>query len=317
MIYNKNPSIIQTSPKNHQTDVPLNAQIYILFDTDIDELSLINNIYMYDYNGTEIEIKYKYFERLLTIVPTKLLNVLETYNILIQSDGNISSSNKSIRSVIGTYMLENYNFVFTTKDSSISSTIISNGIPNNVILNSQPVFKYTVNNLISEDIIVEIQLSKTEVFDNLIWSSNFTLNDGKSGIKPNIILSDGIYYWRARINNGNDDFGKWSETYTFNLSTLPLSSITPEDKVLNDFNSNNLIFTYPQRSNVSIKNKLIAITIESIIPIEQIEEDNIYIDCYSNDDNEVGNSVDIEKIDIVYNEYDNTTTIILELKSLI
>ena len=172
MQYNKAPSIVYTDPKRFAVNVHAAAKITVVFDSDIDKLSIPNNVHLYNESGRPIEIRFSYKDKALVITPCEALSSEETYRVVIHGDNNPNgAAHDGIQSITGTYMLGDYDFVFTTRNHLDSLEAVIDGAPNNLTINTQPEFKYNVSNITgAKSDIIEIQLSKSKVFDSIIWT---------------------------------------------------------------------------------------------------------------------------------------------------
>ena len=340
MQYNKAPSIVYTDPKRFATNIHVAAKITVVFDSDIDKDSISNNTHLYNESGRPVEIRCSYNNKTLIITPREKLSSEETYRAVIHGDNNPGgTTHDGIQSIVGTYMIGDYDFVFTTKNELNSLECVVNGVPNDVVINTQPVFKFNIARLTgAESVIIEIQLSKSKLFDSIIWTGTGTPEEGATGIKCGLYLTDAVYYWRARVVRAENK-GVWSDSFQFHLNTIPRAPIVEDDTLPLDLafpsdwgmDAPVVLSVFPADSQaaVPVNTRVIAVVIHSIIPVEKIDFDSLYITCEPNTDftNTRDNSTlglrtsyghdDIEcGIDVVYNTYDNTTTLILNLKAL-
>jgi hypothetical protein len=340
MQYNQNPSVIHTDPKRFATNVHVAAKITIGFDSDIEKTSIAGNIHLYNSAGKPIEVRCSYREKVVTVTPREKLSSEETYRVVVQGDNNPAGSiRRGIHSIIGTYMQGDYEFVFTTKNQLDSLENIVDGYPHDIVINVQPEFRYHIAELTgAETAVVEIQLSKTKVFDNVLWTGTGTPEDGKKGIKCGIVLTDAVYYWRARVVRAENQ-GTWSDSFQFHLNTIPRVPVVEDDTIPLDpvfpsdwdISAPVVLTTYPDdnQAAVPLNQQVIAVVIDGLIPVEQIDFDSIYLTCEPNISfTNAGEGAKLNyrtkfdhddimgDIDVVYNTHDNTTTLILKLSAL-
>jgi len=94
---------------------------------------------------------------------------------------------------------------------------------------SKPIFPYGLE----VDYWFELQISKDETFDNLIYSKAM-LTDTFFVMEDGVLSPGNQYYWRVRAIN-LDGQGQWSDVYSFRTNTLPerITLLSPENNSRN------------------------------------------------------------------------------------
>lgn len=212
-----NPQVIETYPKNYQTNVSTTDNIRIYFNIDLDVKSIQNNIIVQDENGTKIEgtINYpsKKEERIkvalkdkpvIIFTPKNPFSSLQIVKVTVIGDDLSGERKLGIRSATKEYMVGDYHFTFTVANFSALSkplltlpqdeTIVPNVANNLVEFNWSPV---------SSANYYQIQISDSRTFNNILWPDSWNsykvvLTPGQT-IKPSYSFAqDKAYYWRVR-----------------------------------------------------------------------------------------------------------------------
>lgn len=335
MRYDKGPSVVRTSPAHHDLNVDNNSTIKIWFDKDIAKSSLAGNININNRAGEQVDCKYRYANRIVEIELVEPLKHNETYRVVINGDNDPDnpSSHKGVTSPVGTSMLGDYEFTFTTFAPAMEAEIIYNLTPNNIVLDCPPTLKgdfttKTINAV--SGINIEIGTSNTFEAATIIWSGECSPDDFQRGFSPKKELFDGSYYWRARTisNNLGLIYGEWSEGSQFAIELHNDATVVADDYVDVDIAfpdswgelEPNIIEVFPDKSasNVNTNTKTLSIVLDQIVPEETLRSSYITLTGEAVDgdiESESHGELDID-LNIVYNHEIGTTTIIITLPEI-
>lgn len=100
------PTVISAVPANGAEDVPIYTSFTMEFSEKIDTSMLTEGINKYEFNGEEVAVYLSFTDTSITIDPDLDLEYGQSYSVKIPA--------KSIRSVTGKYMVEDYIWQFTT-----------------------------------------------------------------------------------------------------------------------------------------------------------------------------------------------------------
>lgn len=335
MQYNKGPSVIHTVPRNNSTEFPVADSIIVTFDKDIAKTSISGNIRVIDRKGSNIECRYQYTNRVITITPRADLEFNSTYTVILSGDNdpNNPQSNKGLLSPIGESMLGDYTFSFSTHMPELKAESIVGLTPNDILLKEPPKLKgETTNDTMNPTRTVEIQISSSNTFEAglILWNGTIGLSEFENGVKPDIEMFDGRYYWRARSWSDvvSEIHGDWSEVAQFAIEQYADATVVATDSAEIDVafpNSWNMlepsiIDVYPadKRSSVKSNLKTISITIDQIITEKMLSDCYVTLTGEPVDDDIYSTAhgdVDMD-FSVVYDHENETTTIICTLPEL-
>ncbi len=94
----------------------------------------------------------------------------------------------------------------------------------------------------------EIELASTAVFGGTLLFST-TISDNNYTIF--FTLSDDVYYWRVRAKDAAENWGNWSEVWSFKVDTVGPYVVSPEDIEYEIGMTGNNFSWYPQDDNPS------------------------------------------------------------------
>jgi len=212
-----NPQVIETYPRNYQTNVSTKDSIRIYFNIDLDVKSIQNSVIVQDENGTKIEGTINYPSKkedrikmalkdkpVIIFTPKNPFSSLQIVKVTVIGDDLSNERKLGIRSATKDYMMGDYHFTFTVANFAALSkplltlpqdeTIVPNLANNLVEFNWSPVNSANY---------YQIQISDSRTFNNVLWPDDWSsykafLTVGQT-IKPSYpFTQDKAYYWRVR-----------------------------------------------------------------------------------------------------------------------
>lgn len=259
------------TPSPYSTNVDVNADIEVSFNSELDTDTIFGNIYVLkDKNrqifGKPTSINVKDFEpvkgsltyrdRVVNFKPIGQLEKSTRYIVYIPKG--------SIRDFKGREGLTNYISFFDT-DGFSTLPPCSVALPaNNSVIDKLTSIK--LEDIGSERYI--IQISKNKDFENGVYDEvvdTISITEGLSNI------GDGSYYIRAKATNGI--FG---ETSFFTVKTIPETLVSDDDESyiyqpIEEDDGIQLVDSFPNGVNVHEKTNLMYIKLDGIVPIENID----------------------------------------------
>lgn len=200
-----------TFPHNMQSQLERDVELSIRFFLDVDENTIDDRtvILMDLVEQTPVSCSRVYKRRILTIKPIESLRPNNHYQLLIKG------GTSGIKDIIGLEMAESYELEFYTKAiESIKPPAIMK--PVNRTITESP-FEIELSPAVNA-MYYEVQLSKSNRFDKVIWPQNNHLIAQATEIKfkPDVVLSSGNYYLRARSMSDDgqaSEYGPISQIY--------------------------------------------------------------------------------------------------------
>lgn len=195
--------IEKTFPYHTQSQMERDVALDIRFFLDIhaDTLNPDTIILLDMIEQKPVDCSHVYKRRSLQIKPMELLKPKHHYQLLLKGGTN------GIKDVIGIEMADSFELEFFTKEmESIKPPAIIKPVNRTIIESPFDVKLSPVNNAM----YYEVQLSKSNRFDVILWPQNSHLIAHSSVIefRPDISLVSGNYYLRARSVS---DSGETSE----------------------------------------------------------------------------------------------------------
>ena len=224
--YNIPPKMIESYPKNYQTDVSVNIEyITLTFNTDLDANHLMGYFQLRSQDGKLIPSVISYKDRVVTLRLQSKLKNNHTYTVTIIGDSQLKDEEVlGIRNVFGIPLQGNVHITFTTEKapSPTKPKLISPFDYEKI--HHQPTFSWTEISVAKE---YEIQVSKTKDFQTFVWANNRISSNQAT---PSIPLSYGDYYWRVRAIDENGKAGEWSDIFYFvYIDEKEAPAVTKED----------------------------------------------------------------------------------------
>lgn len=220
------PTIVSLSPTKYQKSVPISTSIRADFSIDLDSRYIEDNVFMTDGKGQRVDIRTSYRAKVLTVMPLSPLSMGTTYQVTFVGDSNLDDDVKQgLRSIIGDCMGGNEVLTFTTEvDESLTVPEVLLPVQG-AVLKAKPTFKWNPVNTAKG---YHIEISKTNTFASLIYPKEqqvITTNE----LDVDVVMEDGLYYWRIRSVRNDGATGEWSKAYQFNIDTLEEGKVSEED----------------------------------------------------------------------------------------
>lgn len=274
-------------PEKFKTNVDINTEISIYFNSELDTSTIIGNIYIledknFEYTNGPVDLNcydvidgnLTYKDKSIIFTPKNQLNINSRYIIYIPKEG--------IRDIFGNVTLIDFISYFSTESfQSYAKCEILYPINNTTISSLE---KISITDLNSPKYLV--QISKIKTFDNLVLEE--TVDTPIVEKKYNI--GDGLYFIRAKAING--EFG---ETNVFTIksheNTIPTDQDLDEDYIWEEYveEPEALIETFPVNDSIGINEKtnVLYMKFNGIIDIDDIDFYESYLigEPNDNDDN--------------------------------
>lgn len=276
------------SPSLYQSNVDINSQIKIEFNSDLNTDTIIDNfIILKDAHlrfteGENIIISnYETVEGLVTyenntiiFTPSNQLDTKSRYIIYVKK--------QKIMDILGNILESGYVSYFNTGDWSIPKPCSIIEPLNNSILES-------LETILVEDVGIRsyyYQISKVKTFEVVVTQEAIV----GTTITRDFAFGDGIYYIRAKAENG--EYGS-PNTFTIKThrDTTPTEQDLSEDYIYVPYDDAKveIIGEYPEAESVenNVKTNLFYKKFNKIIPIEEIDfyEATVYGEYTDQDDN--------------------------------
>lgn len=205
--------VYKTIPRHTEENVAIDQILEIYFMVDLDQKSIKKeHIILFNLTEQEVEeVDFRYNQRVLKIHPVTPLKANNHYQLQIVGGKN------GVKDIIDRTMSETYELEFYTKDVEqikppriLSPTHMST-VYAPLEIQLEPV---------KEADHYELQLSKSNTFQNLIWPIDdeviFQLPEIK--VMPDIELEEGNYYIRARSVDKENQKSSWSNTVQIHVT---------------------------------------------------------------------------------------------------
>ena len=319
-------SITNTSPTANSINVKTDSKVLIYFDKNVSKSSIANNVILIDRNGDKVDCLIEMNDKIMVISSRDMLKPSSTYRVIIKGNNNPNQLGypTGLTSPIGEYILGDYTFSFSTITPISETEYVVDTTPNNIAISHQPIFKGDVtNNTINVPKQINIVISHSNTFEPalIVWEGTCNLADFRTGISCNRNLPNGTYYWKARAVS--EVHGEWSEVSQFAIENHSAATVVPDDYIDIDIAFDEtwdmldakIINIFPDNDRSSVNNNLktISITIDKIVPEQELAYANIIVtgnridgDIYELSHGEI----EIEHIDVVY-DHDNGVTILI------
>ena len=273
-------------PEKYKSNVSINAEVSIYFNSNLDASSIIGNLYILedsklkysddisnfkleDYKIVDGNLTYK--DKTIIFTPREQLNMDARYIIYMPSNG--------IRDVIGNLIQVDFISYFTTEGvKSVRKCDVVYPVSNSILTSLD---KIVVSDVDSEKYL--LQISKVKTFDNLIHEE---IVDSTT-ISKNFNLGDGLYFIRAKAING--DFGEISVlTIKTHENTIPTDQDLDEDYIWQEYEEeeHSIIETFPLNNAIGINEKtnILYMKLKGIVELEDIDFYESFLVGESNDD---------------------------------
>ena len=274
-------------PEKFKTNVDINTEISIYFNSELDTSTIIGNIYIledknFEYTNGPVDLNYydvidgnlTYKDKSIIFTPKNQLNINSRYIIYIPKEG--------IRDIFGNVTLIDFISYFSTESfQAYAKCEILYPINNTTISSLE---KISITDLNSPKYLV--QISKIKTFDNLVLEETVDTPI----VEKRYNIGDGLYFIRAKAING--EFG---ETNVFTIksheNTIPTDQDLDEDYIWEEYveEPEALIETFPVNDSIGINEKtnVLYMKFNGIIDIDDIDFYESYLigEPNDNDDN--------------------------------
>lgn len=274
------------NPGNFKTNINTNTDISVLFNSDLNIVSIIDNFIVlkdssFKYDSGEIKVSdfetvegnITYKDKTVFFTPFNQLDSNCRYIIYIAKNGIID--------VLGNTMLVDYISYFSTEAYASLGDCKVVYPENNKTLSILD--RISLSELNTEKYL--IQISKIKTFDNLVVERIINTNLLEEDLK----LGDGLYYIRAKALNGV--FGdSCVVTIRTHSNTIPTDQDLDESYIWQEYEDNkcSLKETFPidLAFNINEKTNVIYMKFDGIIDIDNIDFHEGYFIGESNDDDD-------------------------------
>lgn len=285
-------------PEKFKTNVDINTEISIYFNSELDTSTIIGNIYVLEdkkFNYTSGDIKLEdynivdgnltYKDKSIIFTPRNQLNVNSRYIIYIPKDG--------IRDILGNVTIVNFISYFSTESFQAYAKCEILYPVNNITITSLD--KISISDLDSPKYLV--QISKIKTFDNLVHEEIVDT----ATIEKKYNIGDGLYFIRAKAING--EFGDPSVfTIKSHENTIPTDQDLDEDFIWEEYVEEPKTFleAFPANDSIGINEKtnVLYMKFNGIIDIDDIDFHESYLIGKHSDEDDSASSHD--EVDGVY-----------------
>lgn len=270
------------NPESFKTKVNINSEISVLFNSDLDVSTVINNfIILKDsnlkYDSGEIELSdfeivdgnVTYKDKTIVFSPFNQLDTNCRYIIYIVKN--------RIRDVLGNVMLVDYVSYFSTESHASLGECEILEPENNKTLSVLD--RISLTSLDTDKYL--IQISKIKTFDNLVIEKTIDT----STLEEDLKLGDGLYYIRAKALNGA--FGEPSVvTIRTNSNSVPTDQDLDESYIWQEYENDELklLENLPSGIDVNEKTNILYMKFNKVLDINDIDFYESFITGESNDD---------------------------------
>lgn len=219
-----NPQVLETSPKNYETNVFTNTPLTAEFNTDlfIKDSYLDTFVYLTDSNGVRIDGRIVYRKRKLTFTPLKTLDPGSEYRFFLIGKADVTNGTNGIKSILEEPMLGNVIVTFTTEGQLAIDPPQLQTPADGVLLRQPPTFSWKAA---TDAAKYEVRISQSNRFE----TTEFKSETAELMIDPDVEWPEGIHYWSVRSIRNDGVASEWSITRQFNLTTLVEGKISEED----------------------------------------------------------------------------------------
>lgn len=286
----------KATPSMYSVNINVNSEIKIMFNSELNTDTLPNNFFILkdvDRNyirGNVIKVEdyeevpgtASYKDKTIIFTPSNQLEESTRYIIYVKKN--------KVADILGNVMLTDFISYFDTEDSASFDLPIILEPENNSIVDG-------LNKVSIEDVggyRYVYQISKQPTFENIIKEE---IVDGTE-LERDFELGDGLYYIRARVEDG--EFGVAN---VFSVRTYKSTTVTDDD-ISDQFiyepydeKELELIASYPENEAVmvNIKTNVYYMKFNSIVPIEDIDfTEAVFEGNYSDEDDQFNDDLEVK-----------------------
>lgn len=221
------PYVIETSPRNYETNVSTSASISVDFSIDLESRYINDNVYLADSRGMRIEVRTSYRKKRITVTPLAPLESGKTYQLVIVGDSDLTDNKESgLRSILGVSMAGTFTVNFTTDGlAALEPPKLLTPMYGSVV---QEVPAFTWEPVLLAD-HYEMRISKSNRFDSLVFPKDEGIRFADVTLVPDVLWEDSIYYWTVRAIRSDGVAGEWSDIGQFKIQVSVRGTMAPED----------------------------------------------------------------------------------------
>ena len=277
--------ILAIEPRKIDSNVPLDTDIKVTFQRDMDVSTLNTSTFQVaKNNGETIEGHINYDDKIAYFVPEGELEPDTTYQVTLvgQSDLEENEKEQGIKDILDNSLYGNYTWTFTTENSKTIDPPQLEEPYNESYLTENPIeFSWERP---EGAVRFELQVARDRNFRAVIWPKKDS-HISKEHITPDVEFEDGQYYWRVRSIDSRERPSKWSEIWTFSIDTLKKGKVTEHDadepEVIESgyVPARELADQFPEESDSNLDLNLGAIVIKVLgeVDPEEVNENNFKI----------------------------------------
>lgn len=201
--------ILRTNPMHLEENIPLDKVIEVDLMVDLNR-NEFNDSLVILYNITErknIPIRAEYMSRSIKIYPLVELEPNMHYEVTL-----LGGDNKGLKTITGRYLEESYVFEFFTKDTNEIKPPTITSPTHLTEVYGDVTFEWIT---IPDAFYYELQVSKSNNFDLLVWPTEDNVHVYDGFATPDIAYTKGTYYARMRSVDRDRVCSSWSEPIQF------------------------------------------------------------------------------------------------------
>jgi hypothetical protein len=220
--------VYKTIPVHTEENVTLDQALEIYFMIDMNKNTFRpENIILFNVTEQVVEpVDFEYNRRVLKVKSVSNLKAKNRYQL------QLVGGEKGLKDITGRMMADTYELEFFTKDiESLKPPVILS--PTDVSVVSKAATFELEPNL--EVDYYELQISKSNTFQNLEWPTNGekVYRTSEVSVTPDVPYATGLYYMRVRSVGFDGQISAWSDSIRFFYDGAPIIH-EPEDPQMPD-----------------------------------------------------------------------------------
>lgn len=305
--------VLSVSPSHHMANVNVNASVEILFSSDINPATFVNNIVVLEdhnkiykninslkdysqYSAVKGSISYK--DKILTYTPNEPFNTDSCYVVMLSDGITDIIGNKLIKKHVSCFYTESVASFPACEITSPKYGSITSAIP-----------EFVWKNQCSESYV--FQVSKSNTFELLLCNEIIPGNKFMDTInyQPEFDAQEGLYHIRVKSENG-----EWSSVHQIFIKAITDAVVAEQDTSeimhLDEFLDGleepiEILEYFPADGsiNINLKTNIIYIKIKGEVDKDRLRLDDCYV---------YGESFDEEHEEYAHETVDGTWTMIYD-----
>jgi hypothetical protein len=220
--------VYKTIPRHTEENIPLDQVIEIYFMIDMNKHSMRpENIILFNLTEQVVEpVTFEYSRRVLKVHPVHKLKPTNHYQL------QLVGGESGLKDITGRFMAETYEVEFCTKDvENIKPPKILSPTDLSVVREAAT---FELEPSLNAD-YYELQVSKSNTFQNLVWPTNGekVYQTSEIRVTPDIPYETGTYYMRVRAVALDGTASAWSPVIRFYYDGAPIIR-EPEEEPIPD-----------------------------------------------------------------------------------